>query len=237
MRGSLDGLGSSAPIGAMLPAIFADDDLAQRFVAGLDEVLAPFLVVLDNLDAYFDPALAPLDFTRWLADWVGAETEGIDPGVDAAGAAGGAGGGVGAGAVPASTEAGGTGAGSGPASAAGAGRAGALPAELRLRAAVAAAARLHRVRGTRRGLSEAVRLVFGIPPEIRESGAAAWHARPLGPVPGDRRPHLHVTLRLPDPSPADHHRLDTLVAAARPAHMPYTVEVIASAVAERTTDR
>ncbi|MFI9268786.1 phage tail protein [Streptomyces werraensis] len=237
MRGSLDGLGSSAPIGAMLPAIFADDDLAQRFVAGLDEVLAPFLVVLDNLDAYFDPALAPLDFTRWLADWVGAETEGIDPGADAAGAAGGAGGGVGAGAVPASTEAGGTGAGSGPASAAGAGRAGALPAELRLRAAVAAAARLHRVRGTRRGLSEAVRLVFGIPPEIRESGAAAWHARPLGPVPGDRRPHLHVTLRLPDPSPADHHRLDTLVAAARPAHMPYTVEVIASAVAERTTDR
>ncbi|CAL9477737.1 phage tail protein [Streptomyces werraensis] len=234
MRGSLDGLGSSAPIGAMLPAIFADDDLAQRFVAGLDEVLAPFLVVLDNLDAYFDPALAPLDFTRWLADWVGAETEGIDPGVDAAGAAGG---GVGAGAVPASTEAGGTGAGSGPASAAGAGRAGALPAELRLRAAVAAAARLHRVRGTRRGLSEAVRLVFGVPPEIRESGAAAWHARPLGPVPGDRRPHLHVTLRLPDPSPADHHRLDTLVAAARPAHMPYTVEVIASAVAERTTDR
>ncbi|MEV5179125.1 phage tail protein [Streptomyces werraensis] len=234
MRGSLDGLGSSAPIGAMLPAIFADDDLAQRFVAGLDEVLAPFLVVLDNLDAYFDPALAPLDFTRWLADWVGAETEGIDPGVDAAGAAGG---GVGAGAVPASTEAGGIGAGSGPASAAGAGRAGALPAELRLRAAVAAAARLHRVRGTRRGLSEAVRLVFGVTPEIRESGAAAWHARPLGPVPGDRRPHLHVTLRLPDPSPADHHRLDTLVAAARPAHMPYTVEVIASAVAERTTDR
>ncbi|MCP9996844.1 phage tail protein [Streptomyces werraensis] len=234
MRGSLDGLGSSAPIGAMLPAIFADDDLAQRFVAGLDEVLAPFLVVLDNLDAYFDPALAPLDFTRWLADWVGAETEGIDPGVDAAGAAGS---GVGAGAVPASTEAGGIGAGSGPASAAGAGRAGALPAELRLRAAVAAAARLHRVRGTRRGLSEAVRLVFGVPPEIRESGAAAWHARPLGPVPGDRRPHLHVTLRLPDPSPADHHRLDTLVAAARPAHMPYTVEVIASAVAERTTDR
>ncbi|MGW8724268.1 phage tail protein [Streptomyces althioticus] len=120
---------------------------------------------------------------------------------------------------------------------AGARRAGGLPAELRLRAAVAAAARLHRVRGTRRGLSEAVRLVFGVPPEIRESGAAAWHARPLGPVPGDRRPHLHVTLRLPDPTPADHHRLDTLVAAARPAHMPYTVEVVASAVAERTTDR
>ncbi|MEU5463633.1 phage tail protein [Streptomyces althioticus] len=258
MRGSVDGLGSSAPIGAMLPAIFADDDLAQRFVAGLDEVLAPFLVVLDNLDAYFDPALAPLDFTRWLADWVGAETEGIEPegagteGIEPEGAGtdgiepkGAEAGGAGPDAGPAGASGVGPGIGSGigPALAEtngvrpGAGRAGALPAELRLRAAVAAAARLHRVRGTRRGLSEAVRLVFGVPPEIRESGAAAWHARPLGPVPGDRRPHLHVTLRLPDPTSADHHRLDALVAAARPAHMPYTVEVVTSAVAERTTDR
>ncbi|MCZ9345232.1 phage tail protein, partial [Streptomyces sp. TRM76130] len=59
-------------------------------------------------------------------------------------------------------------------------------------------------------------------------------ARPLGPVPGDRRPHLHVTVRLPDPAPADTHRLDALVAAARPAHMPYTVQVTA---AERTSER
>lgn len=198
MRGSIDGLGSSAPITAMLPAVFAEDDLAQRFVAGLDEVLAPILLVLDNLERYFDPALAPLDFTRWLADWVGAETEGIEDD---------------------------------------AGPAGAPPAEQRLRAAVAAAARLHRLRGTRRGLVEAVRLVFGVAPEIRESGAAAWHARPLGPVPGDRRPHLHVSLTLPDPTPADRHRLDTLVAAARPAHMPYSVEVIAATAAERTTHR
>ncbi|MGW4024736.1 phage tail protein [Streptomyces sp. NPDC005009] len=198
MRGSVDGLGSSAPIGATLPAIFADDDLAQRFVAGLDEVLAPFLVVLDNLDSYFDPALAPLDFTRWLADWVGAETDGIE--TDGAPAGG-------------------------------------LTGEQRLRAAVAAATYLHRVRGTRRGLSEAVRLVFGATPRITESGAAEWHARPLGPVPGDRRPHLHVSLALPDPTAADTHRLDTLVAAARPAHMPYTVEVTAATAAERTTDR
>ncbi|MFC8388174.1 phage tail protein [Streptomyces sp. NPDC057238] len=198
MRGSVDGLGSSAPIGATLPAIFADDDLAQRFVAGLDEVLAPFLVVLDNLDSYFDPALAPLDFTRWLADWVGAETDGIE--TDGAPADG-------------------------------------LTGEQRLRAAVAAATYLHRVRGTRRGLSEAVRLVFGVTPRITESGAAEWHARPLGPVPGDRRPHLHVSLALPDPTAADTHRLDALVAAARPAHMPYTVEVTAATAAERTTDR
>lgn len=185
MRGSIDGMGSSAPIGAMLPAVFADDDLAQRFVAGLDEVIAPILGVLDCLDAYFTPALAPVDFTQWLGGWIGAETDGTEP-------------------------------------------------EARLRAAVAAAAYLHRVRGTRRGLSEAIRLAFGVEPEISESGAADWHARPLGPVPGERRPRLHVTLRLPDPTPADEHRLDSLVAAARPAHMPYTVQVT---VSERNPER
>lgn len=185
MRGSIDGLGSSAPIGAMLPAVFADDDLAQRFVGGLDDVVAPILSALDCLDSYFTPSLAPLDFTRWLGSWVGAEIDGTEP-------------------------------------------------EDRLRAAVAAAAYLHRVRGTRRGLSEAVRLAFGVVPEITESGGADWHARPLGPVPGDPRPHLHVALRLPDPTPADEHRLDSLVAAARPTHMPYTVKVT---VAERTPER
>ncbi|MFD8793362.1 phage tail protein [Streptomyces vinaceus] len=163
----------------MLPAVFAEDELAQRFVAGLDEVLAPVLNVLDCLDSYFTPSLAPVDFTRWLGGWVGAETDGSEP-------------------------------------------------EDRLRAAVAAAAYLHRVRGTRRGLTEAVRLTFGVEPEISESGAADWSARPLGPVPGERRPRLHVTLRLPDPAPADEQRLDSLVAAARPAHMPYTVKVTAS---------
>ncbi|UXI79420.1 phage tail protein, partial [Streptomyces vinaceusdrappus] len=107
-RGSVDGLGSSLPLGTMLPAVFADDDLAQRFVGGLDDVLAPILNVLDCLDTYFDPALTPADFAQWLGTWVGAETDGTEP-------------------------------------------------EPRLRAAVAAAARLHRVRGTRQGLAEAVR--------------------------------------------------------------------------------
>ena len=77
-RGSVDGLASSAPLGVMLPAVFADDDLAQRFVGGIDEVLAPLHNVLDCLDAYFTPSLAPADFTRWLGSWVGAETEAPD---------------------------------------------------------------------------------------------------------------------------------------------------------------
>lgn len=215
MRGSVDGLGSSAPLGVMLPAVFADDDLAQRFVAGIDEALAPLHNVLDCLDAYFTPSLAPADFTRWLGSWVGAESDGPD-------AAGGADG-------PADAE---------PAKAASAPPAAGRPqdteATVALRAAVTAAVRLHRIRGTRRGLSETIRLAFGVEPEIIESGAAAWDARPLGPVPGERRPHLHVTVRLPEPDPAAEHRLERLVAAARPAHMPYTVQVTAP---ERTPDR
>ncbi|MER5792019.1 phage tail protein [Streptomyces sp. NPDC001980] len=189
MRGSIDGLGSSVPIGAMLPAVFADDDLALRFVAGLDDVIAPIPNVLDCLPSYFDPALAPLDFAEWLGTWVGAETDGTE-------------------------------------------------SEPLLRAAVAAAAYLHRIRGTRWGLSETVRLAFGVAPEITESGGADWNARPLGPFPGEPRPGLHVHLTLPAPTPADEVRLEHLVAAARPAHMPYTVQVTASSPsAERTPQR
>ncbi|MEU0843834.1 phage tail protein [Streptomyces sp. NPDC005962] len=190
MRGSIDGLASSSPLGMMLPAVFADDDLAQRFIGGLDEVLAPILNVLDCQESYFSPALAPADFTRWLGWWIGAETDGIEDDRP--------------------------------------------EGEARLRAAVAAAAYLHRVRGTRFGLAETVRLAFGVEPEITESGGATWSARPRGPFPGAPRPGLHVTLRLPSPTPADEHRLDELVAAARPAHVPYTVQVTA---AERTTQR
>lgn len=214
-RGSVDGLASSAPLGVMLPAVFADDDLAQRFVAGIDEVLAPLHNVLDCLDAYFTPSLAPEDFTRWLGSWVGAETEGPDTAGRADGSMG-----------REQAEA--------PLTAPATGHPQDTQATAALRAAVTAAVRLHRIRGTRRGLSEAVRLAFGVEPEITESGAAVWDARPLGPVPGESRPHLHVTVRLPEPGPAAEHRLERLVAAARPAHMPYTVHVTA---AERTSDR
>jgi phage tail-like protein len=70
-RAAVPGLPSRHPIGELLPALYADDDLAQRFTAGLDTVLAPVFSVLDNLPAYLDPALAPADFLHWLAGWVG----------------------------------------------------------------------------------------------------------------------------------------------------------------------
>ncbi|MEW2193316.1 phage tail protein I [Streptomyces microflavus] len=74
-RAAVPGLPSRYPIGELLPALYADDDLAQRFTAGLDTVLAPVLSTLDNLPAYFDPSLAPADFLPWLATWVGVDID------------------------------------------------------------------------------------------------------------------------------------------------------------------
>lgn len=70
MRGGVPGLTSPHPIGLALPALYLEDDFTQRFTAGLDEVLAPVLLTLDCLDAYFDLDLAPADFLDWLAGWV-----------------------------------------------------------------------------------------------------------------------------------------------------------------------
>ncbi|GGZ90449.1 phage tail protein [Streptomyces bluensis] len=71
-RAAVPGLPSRYPIGGQLPALYAADDFAQRFTAGLDTVLAPVFATLDNLPAYLDPRVAPTDFLAWLASWVGA---------------------------------------------------------------------------------------------------------------------------------------------------------------------
>lgn len=76
MRGTVDGLPNAHPIGMQLPGLFHDDDFAQRFTAGLDDVLAPVLMTLDAIEAYADPWTAPLDFVEWLGQWVGVD---VDP--------------------------------------------------------------------------------------------------------------------------------------------------------------
>lgn len=71
MRGRVAGLATPHPLGPALPAIYQDDDFAQRFLGALDEVVAPIYSTLDNFDSYLDPAIAPDDFLAWLAGWVG----------------------------------------------------------------------------------------------------------------------------------------------------------------------
>jgi phage tail-like protein len=75
MRGTVDDLATPHALGFLLPALYHDNDIAQRFTAALDVVLAPVLATLDSSDAYVDPRLAPLDFVAWLADWVGVELD------------------------------------------------------------------------------------------------------------------------------------------------------------------
>jgi phage tail-like protein len=76
VRGLIDGLQSPHPLGDTLPALFQqEDEFALRFTAALDEVLAPVMLALDNVDAYLDPLTAPQDFLQWLASWVGVELD------------------------------------------------------------------------------------------------------------------------------------------------------------------
>jgi phage tail-like protein len=77
VRGTLDAeaLASPHPIAGLLPGLLQDDDLVLRFTAALDTVLAPVFGTLDSGDAYVDPLLAPLDFVRWLSQWVGVDLD------------------------------------------------------------------------------------------------------------------------------------------------------------------
>lgn len=58
-----------------LPGIFRVDDFTTEFVGGLDDVLAPVLLTIDNLPSYMDPDVAPIDFVRWLASWFDIEVQ------------------------------------------------------------------------------------------------------------------------------------------------------------------
>jgi phage tail-like protein len=69
-RAALPDLPSRYPLGEMLPAMYAADDFAQRFMSGLDAVLSAILSTLDNLASYFDTRVTPDDFLAWLASWV-----------------------------------------------------------------------------------------------------------------------------------------------------------------------
>ena len=177
MRGIVDGLPSPHPLGYTLPPIYLDDNLTQRITAGLDEVLAPVLNVLDNLDAYLDPALAPSDFYEWLAGWVAVVLdERWSPD--------------------------------------------------RQRALIAQAAKLYGVRGTPRGLAAHIALFVEGDIDIEETGAATWSASPGSAVPGNPVPHLKVRVRAADPGSVDLRRLETVVAASKPADVPHEIEVV-----------
>ncbi|WP_137229664.1 phage tail protein [Streptomyces sp. BPSDS2] len=70
MRSGIPGLPTPHPLIDQLPSVYLEQDFLQRFLAALDDVLAPVLLSIDNLPAHLDPRSAPDDFLDWLAQWV-----------------------------------------------------------------------------------------------------------------------------------------------------------------------
>lgn len=95
----------------------------------------------------------------------------------------------------------------------------------RQRLLLASAGELHAIRGTRRGIEQAVAAAFGVEVQVRETGAASWSATPGGALPGEPRPAILVAVRSDDDDPVDEERLDALVAALKPAHVLHRVRV------------
>jgi phage tail-like protein len=180
---------SPHPLAATLPGVYREawiDDRARdpgaepfgpRFLAAFDDLLAPILSTIDNLDAYLDPGTTPEDFLGWLGEWVAAT-------VDETWAEGGR------------------------------------------RAFVSAAAELYRRRGTAAGLKAHIEIHTGATVEVIENGASAWSATPGGKIPGTVRPLVVVRVAVDDPAKVDKRKLEALVQAAKPAHVPHRVEVV-----------
>jgi phage tail-like protein len=108
----------------------------------------------------------------------------------------------------------------------------ALPAERR-RALVAQAADLHAWRGTPAAVRGLVQLATGREADLEESGGTMWSDTPDTDLPGGARPGLVVRVRRGDPAGADGADevdpalLTVLLALVAPAHVPWSVEVLA----------
>ncbi|MFI6090573.1 phage tail protein [Streptomyces sp. NPDC051218] len=176
-RAAIPGLATSHPIGDRLPVLYAEDDFAQRFSAGLDSVLAPVFATLDNIPAYLDPRLTPPDFLTWLSSWLGMD---IEP---------------------------------------------AWPEELR-RDVVARAVELHRWRGTRRGLTEALRLSLGAGAEILDGGGARWSTTADAELPPAPTGELLVRVWPERVTHLDAHHVLNVVRASCPVHLTCRVEIL-----------
>jgi phage tail-like protein len=87
---------------------------------------------------------------------------------------------------------------------------------------------LYAWRGTARGLSKLIELVSDVVPEVSDSGGVTWSSSAEEPAAPPPDPLLVVRVRLPGGAAdeVDRRRLEALVDAARPAHVPMRLEVI-----------
>lgn len=195
-RAAVPGLVSPAPFIDRLPALYADSDFTGRFVAAFDDVLAPVFAVLDCLEAYLDPSLAPADFLAMLGRWTAADTDASQPAPAAS---------------PDSPDS--------PASPD-------SPDSADARRLVAEATACHAARGTIRGLAQRLTRVFGIDADISDNGGVSWSATPSGPLPGSDELFLRVRLRAPSGDAVLMQHIKTLIEDDRPAHVPVWIDVV-----------
>lgn len=90
---------------------------------------------------------------------------------------------------------------------------------------VARAVRLHRFRGTRRGLAEHVWLLTGGRVDVADSGGVTVSQRPSGPLPGSSPAHVLIRIRIANPEAVDRARITAAVRRMVPAHVATTIEV------------
>jgi phage tail-like protein len=98
----------------------------------------------------------------------------------------------------------------------------------RRREAVLGGADLLRRRGTAIGLSTELELATGGQVEVLESGGSAWSLDAGSPMVGSARPALVVRISGADGASLDLERIERIVDAAKPAHVPHRVEIVGS---------
>ena len=85
---------------------------------------------------------------------------------------------------------------------------------------------LYRMRGTAAGLAAHVALYAGATPEIVDSGGCDWSQTAESPFPGSPDAALTVRLTVEDPETLSASSIERIVAASRPAHVVFKVEIL-----------
>jgi phage tail-like protein len=93
---------------------------------------------------------------------------------------------------------------------------------------VSNAVTIHRGRGTVAGVADAVRLAVGgvLDVQIEDSGGAAWSSTPGARFPGSAAALLHVRVYAAAVEDINVRRLEGIINAVKPAHVPHTLEVV-----------
>jgi phage tail-like protein len=95
-----------------------------------------------------------------------------------------------------------------------------------IRGAVVDAMRFHALRGTRQGLIDGIRQYTGLTPDLEESGGAVSARSPGTVAPGVPTLFLTIRLTVPSGTTVDREKLERVVVAMKPAHVPHQIELV-----------